>query len=293
MKFKGIYSVAVTPFDKKGKFDFEAMKHNIDYLIEGGVHGICILGATGEYLSVTTEEYKEILNEMIPYINGRVKIAVGATRERSEDVVELVNIAEDAGAELAMVLPPYYCHPSQDEIFEHFKFITENTNIPLIVYNNPDSAGVKIEQDTFKRIFTLPKIAVVKDSTGDITELTRLQIIAKDDISIFCGSDCLPYESFSIGADGWISMLSNVAPKNCVALYDLINDDKREEAFELYKQLITAVTLLEEYGKPTQILKYLLDLKGLKGGYSRRPRRELSESEKEYVLSQVDLEVLK
>ncbi|SKC84503.1 4-hydroxy-tetrahydrodipicolinate synthase [Maledivibacter halophilus] len=293
MKFKGVYSVVVTPFDEKGKFDFEAMKKNVDYLIESGIHGLCVLGATSEYLSVSTKEYKEILEAIIPYIDGRVPVAVGASRERSEDVVELINIAEAAGAQIAMVLPPYYCHPSQGEIFEHFKYITENTNLPLIVYNNPGSAGVNIEKETFEKLFTLPKIAVVKDSTGDISELTKLQIIAREDVSVFCGSDCLPYESFAIGADGWISMLSNVAPKNCVALYDLINNNKREEAFELYKKMLPALYLLEEYGKPTQILKYLLDVKGLKGGYSRRPRRELSESEKKYILKQVDLEVLK
>lgn len=293
MKFKGVYSVVVTPFDEKGKFDFEAMKKNVDYLIESGIHGVCVLGATSEYLSVSNDEYKEILESIIPYINKRVSIAVGASRERSEDVVELINIAEAAGAEVAMVLPPYYCHPSQEEIFEHFKYVGENTNLPLIVYNNPGSAGVEIEDETFKKLFTLPQIAVVKDSTGSISELTKLQIMAREDVSVFCGSDCLPYESFAIGADGWISMLSNVAPKNCVALYDLINDNKREEAFELYKKMLPALYLLEEYGKPTQILKYLLDVKGLKGGYSRRPRRELSDSEREYILNQVDLEILK
>lgn len=291
-KFKGVYAVAVTPFDKDGKFDSEAMKKNIDFLIKSGVHGICVLGATGEYLSVTTEEYKEILETMIKYINKRVSVAVGATRERSEDVVELINIAEKAGAEVAMALPPYYCHPTQEEIVEHYRYIIDNTNLPIIVYNNPGSAGVEIEEDTFVKILKLPRIGIVKDSTADIRQQTKLQIMADDNVSIFCGCDNLAYEAFMLGADGWISMLANVAPKNCVELYNLAKEGKREEAFELYQKIIPALNLLEEFGKPTQILKHLLDVKGLNGGYSRRPRRELSVEEKEYITKESNISEL-
>ncbi len=290
--FRGIYPVVVTNFKENGEIDYESIKKHVDYLIESNVHGLCLMGATGEYLSVSDEEYVGYLSHMIDYVNNRLPVIVGATRERTEDAVKLIKYAKNSGAKAAMILPPYYSHPSQGEIFEHYKYITENTDLPIIIYNNPGSAGVNIERDTYDKILELKNIVMVKESTGDIKELTYLLLKKLDNISIFCGCDNMSFESLLVGAVGWVSMLANIAPKNCVKMFELIEDGRAKEALELYEKLLPALNILENYGKPVQTLKYILNKKGINGGFVRRPRMELSDHDKNYIDEEIDLNAM-
>lgn len=284
--FRGICAVIVTPFKEDGSFDIPAAKSNLDYLIESGIHGICILGATGEYMSLTMEEHKAYVQEVVPYIRDRVTVVVGATRERPDDVIELIRNAKEAGAHSAMVLPSPYCHPSQEEIVAHYRYIGDNTDFPLMVYNNPSSAGVEIEPETFQQIFKLEHTALVKESSGDVRRLTGTRMDAPPDISVLCGCDNLAYESFLAGGDGWVSMLANVAPRDCVALYEAVCEEKDfEKGFEIYRRILPALNFLESFSKPVQSLKYVLTRKGLTGGFVRRPRLELTSDEKRSVES--------
>ena len=114
------------------------------------VHGTSYVGALGEYQSVTNEEHKAYVKEIVPYICDRVSVIVGASRERPEEVVELVENIKVCGGHAAMVLPPFYCHPSQDETVAHYKYIMDHVDFPVVAYNNTGSARIEIEQDTFK-----------------------------------------------------------------------------------------------------------------------------------------------
>ena len=142
----------------------------------------------------------EYVNEIVPYVRDRASVIVGASRERPEDVIELVKNIKASGADAAMVLPSFYCHPSQDEIVEHYRYIMEETDFPIVAYNNPGSAGIEIERDTFKEIFKLKNTAVVKESSGTIQKLTEVLIDAPENVSVFCGCDTLAFESFVDGA---------------------------------------------------------------------------------------------
>lgn len=282
--FKGIYAVVVTPFKENGEFDLDGSKKNLDWIIENGVQGVCILGATGEYQSVTNEEHIKYVKEIVPYIKDRVKVIVGASRERPEDVVELVKNAKESGAHAAMVLPPFYCHPAQDEIVKFYNYIMDETDFPIVIYNNPGSAGVEIEQGTFQEILKHPKAAIVKESSGDMHKLTQVLNDAPETTSVFCGCDNLAFESFAAGACGWICMLANVAPKDCVALYEAVcNEKDLDKGREIYKKILPALDVLESFPKPVQALKYLVTYKGLNGGFVRKPRYELTEEEKSYI----------
>lgn len=283
--FQGVYAVTVTPFKKDGSFDAEAMKKNLDSLISDGVHGICLLGATGEYMSVTNEEHKAIVRAIVPYIKDRVGVIVGATRERADDSVELILNAKECGAGAAMVLTPPYCHPSQDEVVENYRYIAEKANFPLMIYNNPGSCGIELEQDTFKELMAMKNVQIVKESSGSIHKLADVLLDAPSDVSVFCGCDNLAYESFAEGANGWICMLANVAPKDCVALFETVYIQKDiQRGWEIYKRILPALDTLESFPKPVQALKYLATRKGLQGGCVRRPRKELTKAEKDFVV---------
>lgn len=283
--FQGIYAVSITPFHQDGTFDFEKAKAHLDWLIDNGVQGICLLGATGEYQSVTLEEHKAYVREIVPYIKDRVSVIVGATRERADDVIELVNNIKACGAHAAMVLTPPYCHPAQDEIVENYRYIMEKTQFPIMLYNNPGSCGVNLERDTFKKLFKLPYSAIVKESSGSVQKLAEVLTDAPKSMSIFCGCDTLAFESFADGACGWISMLANVAPRDCVDLFDAVYEKKDlARGWEIYQRILPGLHVLEEFPKPVQAMKCVVDRKTGNGGYSRRPRLELTEAERAYVL---------
>lgn len=284
-KFRGIFPVAVTPFDKDGNFNIEGAKQNLDRLIEAGVHGICVLGATGEYQSITIEEHKKYVKEIVPYIKDRVKVIVGVSKEMPDEAIELTRNAEAAGAHAVMILPTYYCHPSQDEIYEYYRYIVENTeNISIMLYNNPGSAGVEIGSEIYPKLMELDRVEIVKESSGNIRKLTEVLMAAPEKVSVFCGWDNMAYESFVTGACGWISMLANLAPKQCVEMFEAVNVEKDyEKAYEIYKKILPALNILEGFEKPVQVIKYILEKKGEVGGYVRRPRIELTSEEKKYI----------
>jgi len=291
-KISGVYAVVVTPFNKDGSFNIEAAKKHLDWLIDNGIKGICLLGATGEYQNVSNSEHKQYIQEIVPYIRDRVSVIAGATRERTEDVIDLVNNLKACDAEAAMILPPFYCHPTQDEIFEHYKHINDVCDFPIIVYNNPGSAGVTIEQDTFSKLYDLKNVAAVKDSTEDIRNQTNLILNAPEHWSILCGCDNMALESFASGSHGWISVAANFAPRDCVDLFDsIVNKKDLKRGLEIYKRLLPALNLLETFGKPQAIIKYVLnEFRGIPVGYVRRPRMDLTPEEKTIIKEKIHIE---
>lgn len=293
-KYTGVYPVSITPFKENGDFDFDAAKKHLDYLIEAGVHGLCVWGATGEYQSITLAEHKAYVREVVPYIGSRVPVIVGCTREMPDEAADLARNAFECGASAAMILPTYYCHPTQAEIYEYYRYISEQVKGgEIMVYNNPGSSGVDIEKETYKRLLELEPICAIKESTGNIRRLTEVVNDADGQVSVFCGWDNMAYESFRCGAVGWISMLANLAPKQCAALFEAVYIEHNDEkARRIYSEILPGLTALETTEKPVQVIKYVLELQGHAGGYCRRPRISLTEAEKQEIRGLFDLKVL-
>lgn len=284
--FSGIYAVAVTPFKKNGDFDIEAAKKHLDWLISNGIKGICILGATGEYQSVSNEEHMAYVNEIVPYIKDRVTVLVGVSRERPDDVVALMENARKAGADAAMALSPFYCHPDQNEIVAYYQYLNDHSELPFVVYNNPGSAGVDFTADTYKQLLKIEHARLVKESTGSIQRLTEVLYEAPQTVTVLCGCDNMAFESFAIGAQGWVSMAANFAPKDCLELYEAVAVRRDlEKGKEIYRRLLPALNVLESFQKHIQAIKYVLkNVKGIDCGYVRRPLVELNDKEAAYVI---------
>ena len=292
-EFKGIFTVLITPFKENGDIDYEGAKKNIDFQISQGIHGLVILGSTGEYQSVTIEEHKSYAEKMIAHVNGRVTTVVGTSKERPEDVIDLINHAKASGADGAMVLPSFYCRPLQEEIYAHYKKINDAVALPIMVYNNPHSAGVTIEYDTMVKIADLSNVQVVKESTGDIKNLTAVVMNLRDKVIPFCGWENLAFESFAVGAEGWVCVMSNFAPKMCVELYQAVSVEKDiVKGFDVYRKALPILNFLEGTPKTLQIVKYVMNKKGLSGGYIRSPRLELTADEKKVVDEAIDISKL-
>ncbi len=292
--FKGVIPVVVTPFRKDGSFDFAAARKHLDWLAGKGVRAVCLLGATGEYQSLSNDEHKAYIAEIVPDIRDRFTVYMGATRERPEDVVDLMENGRKHGVHAAMVLPSFYYHAAKDEIIENYRFINDRVDLPIMIYNNPGSCGYSIDYPTIRELFKLANVRIIKESSGDITVMTKLLGMAPAGVSMLCGTENLAYECFAVGADGWISVAGNFAPEACLSLYDLIVEKKDlAGAMAVYRKLLPALEFLETFPKVAQAVKHILASRlDIPAGYVRRPRHELTEQEKSLVIASTNLKEL-
>ena len=281
-KLNGVYVVMTTPFLQDGSLDFEGIEQNIEYYIDQGVHGILIAGATGEFGVMTLEERLTLAEFALTRIKGRVPAIVGAVAARAEESITIANHASQLGAKGVMVLPPPGAGLDDDEIFNFYQQINDHIDISIMVYNNPGSSGSDIDVDLLARIAELDNVDCIKESTGDIKRISAIRDRLGDKLGIFCGWEDMAWESFIAGANGWVCVCANFAPKTAVKLFQKTAITKEvDEGWQVYQQLLPSLRYLES-GKLIQATKCFQNLKGLKGGYCRTPRIDLNaEQEKE------------
>jgi len=280
---KGIYTVLVTPFLVDGRIDFDGMATNIEHQIEGGVHGVLVAGATGEYMAMDTQERKALVEFAAKTIKGRIPMLVGTITSRAETTIELTNHAAECGAAGVMILPPPGSGANMDEVYTFFKTVTDHISIPVMLYNNPGSSGIDIDVDTLAHLAELPHIDCVKESSGDIKRISQIRRrIGLDKLGVFCGWEDMALESMMAGATGWICMSSNFNPQAATKLYQLSVEEKQHDAaWSHYQHMLPMLSFLEESGKPAQVAKYMLDKMDLNGRFCRSPRSALTPSERE------------
>ena len=283
-KFTGVYVVLVTPFTKDGDVDYDGLHKNVEWLVDQGVHGIIPLGSTGEFASLDDEQKRRVTQTVIEATHGKIPVVVGSSAETTEKAIYYVKQAKDLGAAGALILPPWYYTPDPDEIVYHYTRICEAVDLPIMVYNNPFTSKVDIQPKTMARLAKLPNIDAVKESSGDIRRITEIRTLTNDEIGIFCGWEDMAYESFLMGAQGWVCVIGNVAPRMAVKLFELVTIEKDlEAAWALYKKMLPFLRYLEYAGKTHKALKYVLDRMGLSGGYCSSPKLPLKDAEKAEV----------
>ncbi|MFE7423456.1 dihydrodipicolinate synthase family protein [Rhodococcus sp. NPDC057529] len=284
-KFVGVYPVLVTPFNEDGSFRLEAAKEHADWLVEQGIKNAIVLGATGEYQSLTNDEHKYYISEMVPYLKEKgLTVAAGVGRERPDDVIELMNHDQAAGLDIGMLLPPFYSNPNQTEIVENYRYIAEHTTLPIMLYNNPWNSGVNLTRESLQELFKLPAAKAFKESTADIHRTTEALIDAPDDVNVFCGDENMALESFMMGAKAWVCLSVNFAPKTALRLYDAAMSGDWEFAKKHYAQYLPVFDLMENAEKVPATIKYIVTkYRGIDVGSVRRPRLDLTAEEKAAV----------
>jgi 4-hydroxy-tetrahydrodipicolinate synthase len=281
-KFEGTYVVAVTPFNNKGELDVEALKDNIDFYIENGVHGLVVTGSTGEFAALSDEETKKIHEASVEHVNGRVPLIAGTAACSTKKVIETTRYAQDVGVDGALVVPPFYSKIDDEEIFNHYESIGKSVDLPIMLYNNPFTSKIDIKPELISKISEVDNIKYVKESSGDITRIWKILDLTKGKMTVFCGADNLALESFFVGAKGWICVAANIFPRETSLLYELANFKKDYvRALKHYQALLPLYNYLEDTGKFTHIAKYGLELRGMKAGLPREPFLPLSDQQKE------------
>jgi len=272
-KWHGVYAVILTPFTEDEKLDEEALRKHIRFLLdEGKVHGLIPTGSTGEFASLSQEERKRVVEITIDEANGEVPVVVGSAANSTAETIMWSKHAEEAGANGLQIVPPYYCLPDDREIYEHFKAVAESVGIPIMVYNNPATSGVDVKPELLARLAEIDNICYVKEASDDIKRVGAIKRLCGDKITIFCGCDNVMFESFLMGAEGWVSGSANIIPQQCVKLYELtVEKEELDKARELYYRMLPLGDMLELEGKFVQYLKAASEMLGRPLGPPRRP----------------------
>ncbi|MDT1062199.1 4-hydroxy-tetrahydrodipicolinate synthase [Paracoccus sp. CPCC 101403] len=289
MKFRGSYTVCVTPFDDKGQVDLAALRSYVEWQIEEGVHGLIPLGSTGEFLSLTRDERAAVAETTIKQVAGRVPVLIGTAAEWTDEAVSLSREAESLGADGVMLVPPYYSSPTEAELVAHFTRVAEAISIPMMLYNNPFTANVDLTAPLVARLSEVENISYIKDTSKNVHRVTELLDLCGDRMTVFAGY--YPWESYLAGAEGYSSVMSNIAPALSAQTFTETVDGDAALGRSLYLQSLPLINALagDLYVSAT---KSAMRLVGRPMGDPRPPRLPLpadAEARLRGILAELDL----
>lgn len=218
---KGIIPAVVTPLTSDFKVDGSGLRKLVNHLIDGGVHGLFVVGTTGEFYALTPDEKKEIIAITIDEAGGRVPVYAGTGAISTAECIKLTQIAQDLKVDAVSILTPMFISPDQNEIYRHYKTIAESTDLPVVLYNNLPKTGVTITPHTAAALADIPNIVGIKDSSGDFTLTGEyIRLTENKDFSVLAGRDTLIHACLCYGGSGAIAACANVAPALCASIYD-------------------------------------------------------------------------
>lgn len=280
MKFDGIYTPLVTPFDESFALVEKRFAETIEMLINVGVHGLIVAGTTGEYYAQSAEERVALMQLASKLIAGRVPLIVGTGAIRTEDSIYYANAAKELGADALLVATPPYAYPTSREIALHALAIDRAVNMPVMLYNYPGRMSVNMDEETLDRLGRSPNFCAIKESSGDIN---RLHLLARDypHIQLSCGMDDQALEFFAWGARSWVCAGSNFAPEAHLALYKACAvDGDFTRGRRIMSAMLPLMRVLEQGGKFVQCIKHGLTLRGIEAGPPRKPLQPLNKDDK-------------
>ncbi len=284
--FKGSNVALVTPF-KDNKLDEEAYINLINLHLENGTNGLVPAGTTGESPTLSHTEHEKVIELCIKEAKGKIPVIAGTGSNSTDEAISLTKHAENAGANGALVVTPYYNKPTQEGLFQHYKAINDNTSLPIIIYNIPGRCVIDMSVDTMARLFELKNIAGVKDATGDLNRLDQTMKKLGPEFIQLTGEDGLAYKFNRRGGVGIISVTANIAPKLCADMQKFSksesdNELKEAERIDLMLQPVHKALFIESNPAP---VKYAAKLLGLCDDAVRLPLVKIMDETKLKVKS--------
>jgi 4-hydroxy-tetrahydrodipicolinate synthase len=276
----GILAAVSTPFTQDGAIDEGALRDHVDFLIDGGIHGLVPGGSTGEFSSQTVEERKRVNEIVIGQANGRVPVAPQTGATSTATAVELSKHAVDSGADGLLVIQPYYEPPTRAEIIEYFATIGEAVDVPLIAYNLPVVTGANLDRAFIEELLQrTDAVKFIKDTSGSLEQALDLIFNLEGRLGTLVGLDTIVLPAFASGAAGSIWGAPNFAPKECVAIYELAKAGRYDEALSIFRRLWNVLDFLGKEGYAVATKAVATEL-GLNVGYPRAPYSELPPEKK-------------
>ena len=284
INWKGVMPAVTTKFADNDKLDLNMFAVNIHAQLQAGVHGIILGGTLGEASTLTHDEKRTLVRETVKIVKGKVPVIINIAEQATIAAKEVAKHAKEDGASGLMVLPPMRYKADDRETVAYFKAIANSTDLPIMIYNNPVDYGIEVTLDMFEELLNeSPNIQAVKESTRDISNITRIKMRFGDRLAILSGVDTLALESLLMGADGWVAGLVCAFPAETVAIYALAKAGKIDEAIELYRWFLPLLEL-DINTKLVQNIKLAEVATGIGTELVREPRLPLVGEERARVL---------
>ena len=272
----GVIPALVTPLDADGELMEDALRAVIDFTIAGGVHGIFILGSSGEIYGLDDTQKRRVVEISAEHINGRVPLYAGASEITTRDAIKTARMVQSIGGVSALsVLTPYFMSPTQSELVEHFTAIAASTDLPILLYSNEGRTHVKITAETNLALSAIDNIIGIKDSSGDLGLMIDYLRTAPDGFTVLAGRDTLIYAGLCLGAAGAIASTANIAPRLVSEIYDSYVAGNHKRSLELQLALAPLREVLDAATFPV-VLKEGLRMVGVEVGVCLAPAHELS-----------------
>lgn len=218
--FTGMATAIVTPMHTDGSIDYEALSRFVEFQIGSGINGLVVMGTTGENATIEPEDQKKVIAYTVEKVAGRVPVIAGAGTNNTEHVLHNTRNACQVGADAILVVTPYYNKATQNGLVTHFTAVADESTLPVILYNVPGRTGCNLLPKTVAKLSEHPNIAAIKEATGSLAQMIEIMHLCGDKIDVYSGEDGLTVPMMAMGAKGTISVLSNVAPRQSVAMTD-------------------------------------------------------------------------
>nr|AWJ66316.1 1-pyrroline-4-hydroxy-2-carboxylate deaminase [uncultured bacterium] len=283
VKWQGVYPAVTTKFHSNGDLDIPAFLKNIHAQVAAGVDGIIIGGSLGESSTLTKEERLELAKATLDSVGDKVDVILNIAEGATRSAIQLAQEAEALGVHGLMLLPPMMYKPTDQEVADFFKTVAANTKLPIMVYNNPVDYKIEITMEIFEQLREVKNIQATKESTRDISNVTRMKNRFGDRFKILCGVDTLAMEELLMGADGWVAGLVDAFPKETVAIYRLVKAGRAAEALPIYRWFLPILEL-DINPQLVQNIKLAEVMTGIGTEHVRPPRHILVGAERARVI---------
>lgn len=284
INWQGIFPALTTKFTREDELDLPLFAKNLFAQLDAGVNGIILGGTLGEASVLTNEEKQTLVQFAVEQVAGKVPVVMNIAEGATREAIKQAENAAAWGAAGLMILPPMRYKTDHRETVAWFKTIAQNTDLPIMIYNNPVDYKNEVTLDMFEELIECNNIQAVKESTRDVSNVSRMINRFGNRISILCGVDTLAMEELCTGASGWVAGLVCAFPAETVALYNLVKEGKLEEAAALYRWFMPLLEL-DIHPKLVQYIKLAETCVGLGSENVRAPRLAIEGDEREYVLN--------
>jgi 4-hydroxy-tetrahydrodipicolinate synthase len=286
-EWKGVFPALLTPFTADDQVDMTMYEKNLNAQVDAGVRGIIIGGSLGEASTLSIQEKETLVRFSVAHLAGKIPVIMNIAEGSTKEAVSQARLAKEWGADGLMLLPPMRYKADDRETVEFFKAVARNTDLPIMIYNNPVDYKIDVTLDMFQELTEFPHINAIKESTRDVTNITRLKNRFGNRFAILCGVDPLTVEELALGADGLVAGLVDAFPKETVVMHDLVKAGKMDEAIAIYRWFMPLLEL-DIHPKLVQYIKLAATQTGIGTEHVRAPRLPLVGEERERILKVIN-----
>lgn len=276
----GVIPAMVTPLDRDGELLEQGLRDVLDWVIAGGVHGVFVLGSSGEIYGLHDDQKRRVVEITVEHVAGRVPVYAGASEITTRDCIRTARmVAEVGGVSALSVLTPYFLTPTQPELVAHYRAIADATDLPVILYNNPGKTHVNLTLPTVVQLADVENIVGIKDTSGSLALTADYITETPDDFAVLVGSDPLIFAGLCHGADGAIASTGNIVPAVVAGIYDAYRAGDTARALDLQQRLVPLRRIVDRATFPV-VLKEGLRAAGIEAGWCFAPARDLGDADR-------------